>query len=302
MAGPTAVRYGYKGYILIFLIIIGLLTVLISWLVLSDQTYPNRVKSGSTYKIKGQEYPIPNLPHKMYLSKQEPHIERPIPALAQSTLDNLHTLIQKTFETLTFAKVEFWCTGGTLLSAELWKSLMVYDDDADISVKWTDREYLWSSEFATLCDLRNLEVMMVRGASLTFATKDMATVRLRTKGTTFPHLDIFFTKQIDEDHWAKVDSWSGTEFVTNPKETWNADWLFPLQTRIINNIPFPIANQPEKLLDKQYGPNWRKYIQSPNPYTRSHMWAILITSLFGTWTKPTLLQGRTEESLVNVNG
>ena len=267
-------------------IIVGIviLTTYISWVLVSYSNFPHQIKPGGKYVIDDRTYTVPHLPHKVYNSNQVADIERPIPMLDKDTLRQLRHLISDTFDTLDEANVEFWATGGTLISAVLWKSLMCYDDDCDIAAKWEDREYLWSPEFAKLLSLRGLETFYLRGASLKYATREMAAVRIRRKNTTVPTLDLFFVQEREDGTWAKVNTWNNGHTTHNPAEVWESkDWIYPLQRINVDGMSWPVPNQATRMLDKQYGPEWNKFIKSPKPLTNSHLWAFWISNGAGAW-------------------
>ena len=175
--------------------------VLISWCVVSnDCTFDDKLLPGQKYSVGDRQYTVPKLPHKIWGSKQTATMDRPLPRLPEKVLTDLRSLIVDGFQTLRAANVPFWCTGGTLFSAVLWKHLMPFDDDVDVSVLWDDRAYLWSPEFAAIADLNGLEIITFRGASLSFATREGAAIRLRKKKTIFPVMDIFFTKCLTDQN------------------------------------------------------------------------------------------------------
>lgn len=273
--------------LLFFFIIVIALIIILSWFVTScNCTFDDsagKILPGGQYKVGDKTYTVPNLPHKILGSEQKPSMERSIPKLPDSYLADLRTLVVAGFQTLRDAKVPFWVTGGTLFSAHVWKHLMPFDDDADVSVMWEDREYLWSPEFARVADQHGLEVTLLRGSTLSMVSREGAAVRLRRKNTTIPIMDIFFTKQIDQGHYAKINSWSAGRVVPNKNETWDTDWLLPLKDEDIDGMLWSLPNQPEKLLKKQYGEKCLETIQSPDRLVKTHKWISLFTNVMQMW-------------------
>ena len=270
----------------------------IMWAKVSYDTFPNNLKPGEEYEIDGRKYRVPNLPHKRYKSNGKSDINSDVPMLDKNMLSDLRSLIDCTFSTLRESETEFWVTGGTLISAILWKHLMCYDDDCDIAVNWKDREYIWGEKFTTLLHLNGLETFFLRGATLNTATREGSCVRVRKKGTIVPTLDIFFVKERDDGKFAKVNTWSGNTITYNePSELWDsAEWIYPLHEENIDGMIWPIANRGEDMLDRQYTPEWRHEIQSPDPMTKSHSFAFGITNFFGAWRigKPSSEEDRTK--------
>ena len=283
-------------------VIIGtfIVSMYVNWILMSYSNFPNQIKPGGQYELDGKVYKIPDLPHMVYGTDQTPTKDRPVPMLSKDAIRDLRNVINDTFQTLEDANVEFWATGGTLISAVLWKTLMCYDDDCDIAVNWEDREYLWSPEFAKLLDSRGLETFYLKGASLNFATREMAAVRVRRKNTFAPTVDIFFVKDRGDGTCGRVVTWSGEKLTYDNKEIWESkDWLFPIQKVNIDGRDWPIGNQPDKMLDKQYGKGWNEYIKSPNPLTNSHKWAFWISNTFKAWKIGSISKENDHTKLVN---
>jgi hypothetical protein len=282
----------WQWIIFIPLILIGLflISMVIIWIVTSLLNFPDHIQPGGSYIVDGRHYNVPLLPHKRYGSPQEARLDRPVPMLAKATLKDLRALIVDTTTTLKEAGVDYWATGGTLISAVLWHQLMSYDDDADFGVSWKDREYLWSPEFATLLDQHGLETFYLKGASLRVVNsifqKEGCSLRIRRKGTIYPTADIFFVKERPDGSWAKVNTWNGDKVTYNTPEIWpSADWLFPLQEVAVDGMTWSIARRPELMLDQQYGPEWNQFINSPCPFTNSHRWIFWISNRLGLWRR-----------------
>jgi hypothetical protein len=274
------------GWIVLFFVLL-IMGVLFSWIYISYQTFPHFKKPGDRYIIAGREYHIPHLPHKTFGSYEKARLNRPVPMLSAQMLRDLRELVNKSVTALDDASVVYWVTGGTLLSAVKWGHLMCYDDDADVSVRWEDREYIWSDKFATLLSLHGLEVFYLRGCDTHFATREGSVVRVRLRGHIVPTLDIFVTKRVG-NKWAKVNTWSGDALTYEATETWDADWLFPLQYVEIDGMRWSLPHRPERMLDQQYSPQWRTEIQSPRFLTKSHVWIFWISNKLGVWRTATL--------------
>lgn len=294
------------GQLLFFFFVLLCLLIVLSWFVVAcDGTFDNtcdKILPGQTYQANGRTYQVPNLPHKMLGTEQKATLDRPIPKLPDEYLARLRTLGSTAFQLLRQAQVPFWVTGGTLFSAHVWHHFMPFDDDIDLSVLWEDRPYIWSPEFAKLASLSGLEVVTLRGSSLSLATREGGGVRLRLKGHYTPMLDIFFTQKIDETHYAKIDSWTGNTAHPNSKEIWNDDWLFPLRDVDVDGILWSVPHQPEFMLKKQYGPHCMESIQSPDPLVKTHVWVTYFTNYVGAWRIQPLSTKTHIDQLINPRG
>jgi hypothetical protein len=241
---------------------------------------------GSTYTIGGRAQKIPRLPHKVWKTDQEPSLKRPVPILREQTLIDLRALAIGAFDVLRSQNIEFCVGFGTLLSAVVWGQFMSYDDDIDLCVDWAFREKLYTKEFQAALGAQGLERILLAGQGLSNSDATAAMVRIRAKGTYYPTLDIFFTKEHDDGRYGPVKSWCGdsVEFVTR----WTYDdksWMFPIQTREVDGMQWPLPNKPEDMLKRLYGDNALTVMESPQPLIMSHKFAFWISSTFGVWTR-----------------
>lgn len=272
------------GLLLALFVLVGLAT-LFGWIYISYATFPGSVLPGASYTLGDVEYKIPNLKHTRYKSGVEPRADIPVPMLDKQLIADIKVLYRDVADTLKEAGVDFWVTGGTLIGAVLWNDVpMCYDDDLDAAVRWVDRDYTWSPEFAALLARRGLETFFLRGMSLHFSTREGAALRIRRKGKVTPTFDLFYVAEMPNGKLAKVDAWSGEDRTYNDKETWEPEWLFPLKTLTMSDgLQVPVGQQPEKMLDKQYTPEWRSVIKSPSPMFASHQFAFTFTNLVRAW-------------------
>ena len=260
---------------------------LLSWIIMSYQTFPKYETPGTTYQVGEETRTIPGLPHKRYGTKEEALLTRPVPLLAEADMLALDALIVSTLALMDQTNIPYWVTGGSLIAAMLWGYPMCYDDDADLSVLLRDKSKLWTPEFIQAAQEMGLEVFVMRGVKRDYApTKDMSALRLRKKGTYHPVVDLFFLDWDEQqERWAHVNGWNGEAvYFDQTTEVWEKDWLFPLQRKPMNNgQQWPIPAQPEKMLDKHYGPEWSKFIKSPSPLFKTHKWAFWISHNFSAW-------------------
>lgn len=292
--------------VVFFVFLIFGMLILLSWFVVSNDctfdTSGDKLLPGGTYKVGATTYPIPNLPHKILGTEQKASLTRALPKLPDAYLVRLKELGTKAFQLLREAQVPFWVTGGTLFSAQVWHHFMPFDDDIDVSVLWEDRDYLWGPNFAKLAQLSGLEVVALRGSSLSLASREGGGIRLRFPGEYTPMMDIFFTKQIDSNHYAKIDSWVGDSVHANSKEIWKKDWLFPLHDVQIDGVLWTIPHQPEEMLKKQYGPQCLESIQSPSALVKTHKWITYFTNLVGAWRIQAVSSETDRSKLLNPRG
>lgn len=269
-----------------FLVLVVAVTAAI-WIKMSYGSFPNKIMPGAEYKVGDRTYQAPNLPHKTYGLNDAPSLERAIPMLEEQVLIDLRALAINSFEVLQENGIEFWCTGGTLISAELWGHFMPYDDDIDCATSFKNAPYLYGKDFARKLDERGLESFFLRGCSDVSATKEGAAVRIRKKGTEFPTMDLFFVDEMEDGSYARVKTWSNsgkTRTWALPSEHWEQkEWLYPIRTKHLDGMDWPVGNQPAKMLDQQYGKTWSDYIQSPRPLFKTHAFAFWISNAVNAW-------------------
>lgn len=266
-------------------LIFALVQVVI-WITMSYKTFPIEAPPGGTFKIGEEVYTIPKLPHKRYGTNQVANYTRPVPVVPPETLKQLVDLTRDLFDVMRSTKVPFWATGGTAIGAVLWKSIMCYDDDVDISILFSDKNKLWTTDFIQKLAQKDMEIIVMRGVTRDYApTREMSSLRVRRKNTDYPVIDIFF---LDWDavaqKWAHVDGWNKDQVWFDKKtEVWDKDWMFPLREVEMNGIKTPVPNKVEKCLDKHYGPEWKTVVKSPSPMFKSHRWVHKFTNFFPVW-------------------
>lgn len=232
------------------------------WYVVASRKYTDKIlEPGETYTVGTRKYRFPKLPIKAGAAAV---------LKAEFLLSQRELLVDMT-QLLDKVNVPHWCSGGTLLGFVRHGTFMPWDDDIDLHVSWIHREYLWSPEFASAAAEKGLEVFTLKGASLDFATKEGAAIRLRRKGTYTPVCDVFFVAVKGPSQVAKVDSWrnQGKKGKFSTKEVWHTDDLFPVQTKHVDGLQLPMPHHPEKLLQRQYGENVLREIYA-RPVLLSH--------------------------------
>lgn len=282
-----------RAVLLVLLVLVAV--VVLWWVTVSYGTFPHATLPGGVYTVAGHEARVPALPHAQYKSGDLPSMMCPVPRLDQDLLDGVYRLANAVLAGLREAEITTWMTGGSLISAWMWHAPMCYDDDVDMAVRWEDRRRLWSGEMEQVWERHGLEAFYLRGCSLDWATKEGGCVRVRFKGTVTPTADVFFVDwrpagsaeaTPDEGRWVHVNSWSDGGRVVHydtTTEVYHPDWLFPLQEAKVLDAVWPVPNQPDRMLAKQYGEAWSRAVWSPNPLFRSHRWAMHVTNIMCVW-------------------
>lgn len=243
-------------------VLVSIAGVVGRWYHVASRKYTNKtLEPGEVYAVGSRTYRFPKLPIKSGKAA----------VLKDEFLLSQRQLLVDMTQLLDQVKVSHWCSGGTLLGFVRHGTFMPWDDDIDLHVSWIHREYLWSPAFATAAAKKGLEVFTLRGASLNFATKEGAAIRLRRKGTYTPVCDVFFVAVQGPSQVAKVDSWrsEGKRGKLSSKEVWHTDDLFPVQLRHVDGLQLPLPHRPENLLQRQYGENVLREIHA-RPVMLSH--------------------------------
>lgn len=256
--------------LVVVLLVACILTVV--WWTISQGHFENvYLKPGDSYSVGERKYNLPNIKIK------GKHVRK----LKDDYLIQQRNLLVTLTQVLKDNNIECWISGGTLLGFVRHKTFMPWDDDCDMHTHWKNREYMFSSNFKHLLSQHNLEVFFIITASLSRAFKDGAIIRVRKKGTKLPVCDIFFVKEMEKNLFAKVDGWSKTSQTFNKSERWTREMLFPLETKVVDDIELIFPSQPKAVLKQQYGPKALTEIQARPPYV-SHRF--LYSSVPFLWT------------------
>ena len=252
--------------VLIFALLIFVVFVLVfyvAWVVMSDYHYDRTVRPGEKYKVGDREYTYSTLP----IVNQEEQVVR---ILSEEFLLKMRDLYQRVQKGLDEAGIEWWVSGGSLISWYRDRQFNPSDDDLDAHTHFKHAEYLWSGQFAAIADKHGFHVTTLCTSSPTRATKEGACVRFSLKESATPVYDLFFEQEYSETEYAKIDSWNGNSFNYAAKEIWKKEDLFPIRKEVIDDLVIHLPNNPEALLKIQYGPNVMKEQYVANMLTHSH--------------------------------
>lgn len=245
--------YHVLGLLLVFTVF----ALLVAWVQISREPFSGRVLSaGERYAVGSRTYRLPNLPIKgvAYMMKE-------------GFLLKMRSLLQRTHALLGAVGVKYWISGGTLISFTLNKTFSPWDDDIDLHTLFENRDYLSTCEFGREAEKFGLSAIYLRFYSTRFATKESSAVRLRLTGSQTPVLDIFFSADRGDGHMVKLDGWKNrTTPIFSTKEIFPKECVFPLRKRVVDDMEMYLPNQPEKMVQIQYGKNCLKRLVS-----RHHM-------------------------------
>ena len=272
----------------LFLFSALVVAVLISWVVLSHDNYNRTIKPGEKYTVGEREYTLPKVNARSSTgSNKSGSKDTSVHILKDEFLQLQRDLLVRVTSMLKEFEIPYWISGGTLLGFMRHGTFIPWDDDMDLHVKWDQREYMYSKVFSKKIADYGLESIMLPGiGGYEFATKEGAAIRLRVIGSDLPVCDIFFEKQVmdekDGEMWVKIDSWKGDTVVESSKERWPVDQLFPLQTRVIDDIELMLPANPQAMLEKQYSKSVMDEMVYRHPML-SHQFPFRF--LFGVWKK-----------------
>lgn len=262
----------------LWLIIICMIVTFVVWILISGSHYSWKLlKPGQSYESDGRKYIFPNL-----------QSEGPSYLLKDHYIREMRTLLVKTSGALKEAQIEWFLTGGSLMTVVKFGCIpMPYDDDIDICTDDTNRDYMFSEAFATVARKHGLQTIYLKGSSSRNANRTGACVRcqlLKCNAT----LDIFFWKRVENNTLVmKLDGWSSKlDVVYNAKERFNYDDVFPIQKDItFDGLVVNLPRNPNALLLQQYGPKVLTFNYARS-LAVSHAFPFLVLKLMWTQKPP----------------
>jgi len=227
------------------LFLLLLVAVAISWIVLSDAPYTDVVlEPGKPYQVAGRQYTFPIVNEIVGVPR----------LLKSEVIESLRDILHRAHELFTELKIDYHITGGTLMGAVKHRAIpMPWDDDADMCVDWEHRETLWSPDFRHAAERHGLAVRYLKHNTLARADVHGSGVRLQLlNGQRYETCDVFFWKKMD-NKICKIDSWSDTAYVPNPREQFEIDDVYPRNVEFIDGLYVMMPKNPVALLKQQYG-------------------------------------------------
>lgn len=251
MLSPLAITMIVLGTVLG----VSVLVFLLSWLYMSGENFTRTCAPGETYTVGDRKYTFPALP-----IINRPKNKQRVRILSSKYMLSMRDLYKKVDALMQEADLEYWVSGGSLISWYRDNAMNPCDDDLDAHTPEKNRVFMWGKDFARLAKAHGLDVKTLGVANLQNATREGAAIRLHLKGKASPAYDMFFESPVqgkkDKDGmqiWSKIDSWKNGKFSFNAKETWREDDIFPIQRKIIDDLPIMLPAKPDVLLKTQYG-------------------------------------------------
>jgi len=176
--------------------------------------------------------------------------------LKESVIENLRTIVSRVHELFRHLNISYQVTGGTLLGIVRHEAIpMPQDDDVDLAVEFSHRDYLFSQEFQMEAEKFGLEPRFLAGSSIQRADRHGAALRLQLLNQNCAETcDVFFLQREDSIIY-KIDGWLNDKLIKNAKEQFQVDDVFPRQLVLVDGLEVWLPNHPKALLLKQYGPD-----------------------------------------------
>jgi hypothetical protein len=230
----------------VFLLFLALITcVLISWVAISHERYTMiELQPNMEYQVADRKYKFPDI-----------KIEGKCLLMKEKVIENLRKLMTKVHQLLLDLKISYNVSGGTLLGAIRHGTVpLPNDDDLDIHVEFSHRDFMFGPKFRDTAKEYGLETQFLAGTSLNRADRHGAAVRLQLLDGEQETCDIFFLKQ-EGDIVFKVDGWLKENLAFNSKEQFPAKDVYPRKIVSMDGLTLCLPCNPHSLLFKQYGPD-----------------------------------------------
>ncbi len=171
---------------LFLLFVLALLTsVLIAWVVISHESFTDvELKSGEEYEVLGKTYRFPVFDK----------IEGKPMLLQPEVIGRLRTIFTRAHDLFKDLEIDYFVTGGTLLGAIRHNTIpMPFDDDVDLGVDISLREFMFSPLFTEKANEKGLQTKYLAHNNATWADRHGAAVRLQLLDGDFHETcDVFF--------------------------------------------------------------------------------------------------------------
>lgn len=160
---------------------------------------------------------------------------------------NLEIILEYVDSLFKEINIKYWLDYGTLLGAVREGQLIEYDTDIDLGILESDRGKLISLEDR----IENDGFYLNKDKKLDF-------YRIALSKINTLHADIFFWKKREDgtlyrEEYMKKDENKGRDF--------NEISIRELETRNINNKPYPVPSDPEDFCRFRFGSNWKEKIK-----------------------------------------
>lgn len=166
-----------------------------------------------------------------------------------SIIKLLYQLMYDFHSIVTDNDLTYWTCGGTTLGAVRHKSMIPWDDDLDVCIKYNDRKQFLSLESSfKKCGYYYVKTWF--GYKVCIKGRKLVT----DENYSFPNVDVFFFKQQDTK-WIPVykqvrDTW--------PKEYYFDSQLFPLKEYQFGEFVVYGPKDALRYLNRMYGKDWNK--------------------------------------------
>lgn len=228
----------------IFLLLVNLIALISVFYIFEYKKERNvkiKVKPGMKYKYNNNIYKIPDL--KLVGT---PYL------LEEKFYNKMRKLFQNSNKVFKNLNIKTWVSGGTLIGFHRHKTFIPWDDDLDIHTSVENKSFMFTEKFKKDLSKEGIEAIYMTGMSEDFSFYKGG-IRLKLIGEINPVMDIFFVNK-SKDKIMKIENWKKKDvFDYNQKEKWEIDEIFPLQTKIIDDMEVNMPNKPLDVLKRQYG-------------------------------------------------
>ncbi len=235
-----------------YILVVSLIVVVFVILAVAGSTIhkPNASTKLEAAALRPTNLGLTSIPSKEIFDFREEPLRHCI--LRKSEKNLLHNLVAVVISQLDAHNVIYWAGSGTLLGIIRHQDLIPWDDDVDLAVVY-DQENM-----ARVNSM--LEALQHKGYP---CGNTESGIKILHKDTlSFPWVDLMMVELGPNNRYTQCGKLAKTVW---SQVNYNHDHIFPTKQMAFGPNQVAVPNQPEKVLDDEFGPSWKTHMSFKGP-------------------------------------